>query len=148
MHAPRILTIILAGGTGGRLGALTEHRAKPAMPVAGSYRLIDVPLSNLHNSGFSDVWIVEQYMPKSLNDHLVSGRPGTWTGPTGDCVSCRRTRAGTGRASPKATPTRCTGRPTISVSTIRIWCWCSARTTCTAWTTATSWRPIGRRTQR
>ena len=75
MHAPRILTIILAGGTGGRLGALTEHRAKPAMPVAGSYRLIDIPLSNLHNSGFSDVWIVEQYKPKSLNDHLVSGRP-------------------------------------------------------------------------
>lgn len=75
MHAPRILTIILAGGTGGRLGALTKHRAKPAMPVAGSYRLIDVPLSNLHNSGLSDVWIVEQYKPKSLNDHLVSGRP-------------------------------------------------------------------------
>lgn len=75
MHAPRILTIILAGGTGGRLGALTEHRAKPAMPVAGSYRLIDVPLSNLHNSGLADVWIVEQYKPKSLNDHLVSGRP-------------------------------------------------------------------------
>ncbi|MFJ7750222.1 glucose-1-phosphate adenylyltransferase family protein [Arthrobacter sp. NPDC097144] len=75
MQAPRILTIILAGGTGGRLGALTDHRAKPAMPVAGSYRLIDVPLSNLHNSGLADVWIVEQYQPKSLNDHLVSGRP-------------------------------------------------------------------------
>lgn len=75
MQAPRILTIILAGGAGGRLGALTEHRAKPAMPVAGSYRLIDIPLSNLHNSGLSDVWIVEQYKPKSLNDHLVSGRP-------------------------------------------------------------------------
>ncbi|MET4059901.1 glucose-1-phosphate adenylyltransferase [Arthrobacter sp. UYP6] len=75
MHAPRILTLILAGGTGGRLGALTDHRAKPAMPVAGSYRLIDIPLSNLHNSGLTDVWIVEQYKPKSLNDHLVSGRP-------------------------------------------------------------------------
>lgn len=75
MHTPRILTLILAGGTGGRLGSLTDHRAKPAMPVAGSYRLIDVPLSNLHNSGLSDVWIVEQYKPKSLNDHLVSGRP-------------------------------------------------------------------------
>lgn len=95
MHAPRILTIILAGGTGGRLGALTEHRAKPAMPVAGSYRLIDVPLSNLHNSGFSDVWIVEQYMPKSLNDHLVSGRPGTWTGPTG--TACPAAVPGRGR---------------------------------------------------
>ncbi|MFZ3451845.1 glucose-1-phosphate adenylyltransferase family protein [Arthrobacter sp. 7Tela_A1] len=75
MRQPRILTIILAGGSGGRLGSLTETRAKPAMPVGGSYRLIDIPLSNLHNSGFPDVWIVEQYEPKSLNDHLVSGRP-------------------------------------------------------------------------
>ncbi|MBP3035351.1 NTP transferase domain-containing protein [Arthrobacter sp. zg-ZUI100] len=75
MQVPRILTIILAGGTGGRLGPLTDHRAKPAMPVAGSYRLIDIALSNLHNSGMTDVWIVEQYKPKSLNDHLVSGRP-------------------------------------------------------------------------
>ncbi|MBD7995802.1 NTP transferase domain-containing protein [Arthrobacter sp. Sa2CUA1] len=75
MRQPKILTIILAGGAGGRLGSLTDTRAKPAMPVGGSYRLIDVPLSNLHNSGLSDVWIVEQYEPKSLNDHLVSGRP-------------------------------------------------------------------------
>ncbi|MEB7504457.1 glucose-1-phosphate adenylyltransferase family protein [Arthrobacter koreensis] len=75
MRQPRILTIILAGGSGGRLGSLTDTRAKPAMPVGGSYRLIDIPLSNLHNSGLSDVWIVEQYEPKSLNDHLVSGRP-------------------------------------------------------------------------
>ena len=75
MHQPRILTVILAGGSGGRLGSLTDTRAKPAMPVGGSYRLIDIPLSNLHNSGLSDVWIVEQYEPKSLNDHLVSGRP-------------------------------------------------------------------------
>ncbi|MBD8044639.1 NTP transferase domain-containing protein [Arthrobacter sp. Sa2BUA2] len=75
MRQPKVLTIILAGGAGGRLGSLTDTRAKPAMPVGGSYRLIDVPLSNLHNSGLSDVWIVEQYEPKSLNDHLVSGRP-------------------------------------------------------------------------
>ena len=75
MRVPRILTVILAGGTGGRLGSLTDHRAKPAMPVAGSYTLIDISLSNLHNSGFGDVWIVEQYKPQSLNDQLVSGRP-------------------------------------------------------------------------
>ena len=75
MHVPRILTLILAGGAGSRLGTLTDRRAKPAMPVAGSYRLIDVPLSNLHHSGLSDVWIIEQYRPKSLNDHLAGGRP-------------------------------------------------------------------------
>ena len=75
MRVPRILTVILAGGTGGRLGSLTDHRAKPAIPIAGSYNLIDISLSNLHNSGFGDVWIVEQYKPQSLNDQLVSGRP-------------------------------------------------------------------------
>ncbi|WP_104116234.1 glucose-1-phosphate adenylyltransferase family protein [Arthrobacter sp. B1805] len=74
-HEPRILAIVLAGGAGGRLGALTDHRAKPAMPLGGSFRLIDVPLSNLHHSGISDVWIMEQYQPKTINDHLRNGRP-------------------------------------------------------------------------
>ncbi|MHA7217843.1 glucose-1-phosphate adenylyltransferase family protein [Arthrobacter sp. MDT1-48-3] len=72
---PRILAIVLAGGAGGRLGALTDHRAKPAMPLGGSFRLIDVSLSNLHHSGISDVWIMEQYQPKTINDHLRNGRP-------------------------------------------------------------------------
>ncbi len=74
-HQPRVLAIVLAGGAGGRLGALTDHRAKPAMPLGGSFRLIDVALSNLHHSGISDVWIMEQYQPKTINDHLRNGRP-------------------------------------------------------------------------
>ncbi|MUK00558.1 NTP transferase domain-containing protein [Vibrio cholerae] len=74
-HQPRILAIVLAGGAGGRLGALTHHRAKPAMPLGGSFRLIDVALSNLHHSRISDVWIMEQYQPKTINDHLRNGRP-------------------------------------------------------------------------
>ncbi|WP_104167904.1 glucose-1-phosphate adenylyltransferase family protein [Arthrobacter sp. SX1312] len=74
-HQPRILAIVLAGGAGGRLGALTDHRAKPVMPVGGSFRLIDIPLSNLHHSGISDVWVMEQYQPKTINDHLRNGRP-------------------------------------------------------------------------
>ena len=74
-HHPRILAIVLAGGAGGRLGALTDHRAKPAMPLGGSFRLIDIPLSNLLHSGISDVWIMEQYQPKTINDHLRNGRP-------------------------------------------------------------------------
>lgn len=74
-HRPRILAIVLAGGAGGRLGALTDHRAKPVMPVGGSFRLIDIPLSNLHHSGISDVWVMEQYQPKTINDHLRNGRP-------------------------------------------------------------------------
>lgn len=74
-HRPRILAIVLAGGAGGRLGALTDHRAKPAMPLGGSFRLIDIPLSNLLHSEISDVWIMEQYQPKTINDHLANGRP-------------------------------------------------------------------------
>lgn len=75
MSEPSVLAVILAGGTGGRLGALTDGKAKPVVPVGGTYRLIDIPLSNLHHSHISDVWVVEQYQPKSINDHLANGRP-------------------------------------------------------------------------
>jgi glucose-1-phosphate adenylyltransferase len=57
------------------MGPLTEHRAKPALPFAGHFRLIDVPLSNCANSGISDVWVLQQYQPHSLEDHLANGRP-------------------------------------------------------------------------
>ncbi len=72
---PKPLTLILAGGPGTRLDVLTQQRAKPAMPFAGVYRLIDFPLSNCLHSGLSDVWVVEQYEPLSLSDHLANGRP-------------------------------------------------------------------------
>ncbi len=57
------------------MGPLTEHRAKPALPFAGHYRLIDFPLSNCANSAIGDAWIVQQYQPHSLEDHLANGRP-------------------------------------------------------------------------
>ena len=66
---------MLAGGAGSRMGPLTEHRAKPALPFAGLYRLIDFPLSNCANSGITDVWVLQQYQPHSLEDHLANGRP-------------------------------------------------------------------------
>jgi glucose-1-phosphate adenylyltransferase len=71
----KVLVLVLAGGEGGRLGVLTEDRAKPAMPYAGVYRLIDFPLSNCHHSGLTDVWILQQYEPHSLSEHLSNGRP-------------------------------------------------------------------------
>jgi glucose-1-phosphate adenylyltransferase len=71
----RTLAIVLAGGAGGRLELLTSHRAKPAVPYAGKYRLIDFPLSNAHNAGIEDVWVVQQFHPASLADHLANGRP-------------------------------------------------------------------------
>lgn len=75
MHIPRTLALVLAGGKGSRLGSLTEKKVKPALPVAGTYRLIDVSMSNLMHSRLSDVWVVQQYLPHSLNQHLRGGRP-------------------------------------------------------------------------
>jgi hypothetical protein len=71
----RARAVILAGGEGSRLGVLTEKRAKPAVPFAGKYRIIDFTLSNCVNSGISDVMILTQYRPHSLNEHIASGRP-------------------------------------------------------------------------
>lgn len=75
MALPRILVLVLAGGAGGRLELLTDQRAKPAVPFAGVYRLIDFPLSNCLHSGIADVWISIQFHPTSLTDHLANGRP-------------------------------------------------------------------------
>jgi glucose-1-phosphate adenylyltransferase len=75
MPRSRTLVIVLAGGAGGRLELLTRERAKPAVPYAGTHRLIDFPLSNAHNAGLDDVWVAQQYNPFSLSDHLANGRP-------------------------------------------------------------------------
>lgn len=71
----RILALVLAGGAGTRMAPVTEHRAKPALPYAGVYRLIDFPLSNCTHSGITDVWVLEQYQPYALGQHLAGGRP-------------------------------------------------------------------------
>jgi glucose-1-phosphate adenylyltransferase len=70
-----VLALVLAGGAGGRLELLTEHRAKPAVPFGGLYRLIDFPLSNCVSSGISDVWVLQQHEPHRLTEHLANGRP-------------------------------------------------------------------------
>lgn len=75
MPDPTVFALILAGGKGSRLGALTEHRVKPALPFAGTYRLIDIALSNLAHSGIGEIGIVQQYLPRTLNVHLANGRP-------------------------------------------------------------------------
>jgi glucose-1-phosphate adenylyltransferase len=75
MNKQKVLALILAGGKGSRLGLLTENKAKPVMPFGGSYRLIDFALSNCLHSQISDVWVIEQYEPHSLNEHLANGRP-------------------------------------------------------------------------
>ncbi len=71
----RVLAVILAGGEGERLSLLSAVRAKPAVPFAGKYRIIDFTLSNCVNSDIDNVVVLTQYNPRSLNDHLGAGRP-------------------------------------------------------------------------
>ncbi len=72
MHS---LAMILAGGRGTRLSILSQKRAKPAVPFAGKYRIIDFVLSNCTNSGITTVGVLTQYRPRSLNDHIRTGSP-------------------------------------------------------------------------
>ncbi|MGA2820381.1 MAG: sugar phosphate nucleotidyltransferase [Anaerolineales bacterium] len=71
----KVRAVILAGGEGSRLGVLTVKRAKPAVPFAGKYRIIDFTLSNCINSHITDVMILAQYRPHSLIEHIGDGGP-------------------------------------------------------------------------
>jgi glucose-1-phosphate adenylyltransferase len=66
----RVLAIILGGGAGTRLYPLTKMRAKPAVPLAGKYRLIDIPISNCINSSINKMYVLTQFNSASLNRHL------------------------------------------------------------------------------
>ncbi|MFN9570983.1 MAG: glucose-1-phosphate adenylyltransferase [Cyanobacteriota bacterium] len=65
-----VLAIILGGGAGTRLQPLTTSRAKPAVPLGGKYRLIDIPVSNCINSGIEKIYVLTQFNSQSLNRHL------------------------------------------------------------------------------
>src|SRR5450432_298358 len=66
-----VLGIILGGGRGSRLFPLTMHRSKPAVPIAGKYRLIDIPISNCINSGINRIYVLTQFMSVSLHRHIA-----------------------------------------------------------------------------
>ena len=66
-----VVSVILGGGAGTRLYPLTRRRAKPAVPLGGSFRLIDVPMSNCFNSGISKIYVLTQFNSTSLNRHLA-----------------------------------------------------------------------------
>jgi glucose-1-phosphate adenylyltransferase len=70
---PRVLAIVLAGGEGTRLYPLSAHRAKPAVPFGGAYRIIDFVLSNFVNSGFHRIKVLTQYKSDSLVNHISRG---------------------------------------------------------------------------
>src|SRR6516162_3152850 len=67
-----ILSLILGGGRGTRLYPLTKMRSKPAVPIAGKYRLIDIPISNCLNSGVNRIYILTQFLSVSLHRHIAN----------------------------------------------------------------------------
>ena len=130
---PKVLAIVLAGGEGKRLMPLTADRAKPAVPFAGIYRLIDFALSNVVNSGYLQVVVLTQYKSHSLDRHVTQ----TWRMSTllGNYVTPVPAQQRVGkhwylgsarRDLPVAQPARATSSPTS-------WSW-SAPTTSTGWT--------------
>ena len=64
------LAIIMGGGAGTRLFPLTKERAKPAVPLAGKYRLVDIPISNCLNNGFRQIYVLTQFNSESLHRHI------------------------------------------------------------------------------
>ena len=69
------VAMLLAGGQGSRLYALTNNIAKPAVPFGAKYRIIDFPLSNCINSGIDTVGVLTQYQPLILNEYIGNGQP-------------------------------------------------------------------------
>lgn len=70
MQQERVLAVILGGGAGSRLSPLTTNRSKPAVPIAGKYRLVDIPVSNCINSGIQRMFVLTQFNSASLNKHI------------------------------------------------------------------------------
>lgn len=75
INKKKCIAMLLAGGQGARLGALTKTRAKPAIPFGGKYRIIDFTLSNCTNSGIDTVGVLTQYQPLELNSYIGTGAP-------------------------------------------------------------------------
>jgi len=78
--------VILAGGKGERLYPLTKDRAKPAVPFAGMYRIIDFTLSNCVNSGLKKIYVFSQYKSHSLNRHIQQGWLSFFSYPMGEFI--------------------------------------------------------------
>jgi hypothetical protein len=69
-NTSEVLSVIMGGGQGTRLFPLTKERAKPAVPLAGKYRLVDIPISNCINSGLRRIYLLTQFNSASLHRHI------------------------------------------------------------------------------
>ena len=70
MTRHNVISIIMGGGRGTRLYPLTKYRCKPAVPLAGKYRLVDIPISNCINSGYDHIYLLSQFNTASLHKHI------------------------------------------------------------------------------
>lgn len=127
-----VVTLILAGGEGKRLGPLTRNRSKPSVPFGGKYRIIDFMMSNCLNSGLTNILVLTQYRSHELNKHLrlswpsntmhgfsvepvpaqqIHGRNGTVERPMRYIRTCRSSKAKAisprQPSSPEITSSRC-----------------------------------------
>src|SRR5271165_2902376 len=72
LNISKVLCVIMGGGQGTRLFPLTKERSKPAVPLAGKYRIVDIPVSNCINSGLRRVYVLTQFNSASLHKHIHS----------------------------------------------------------------------------
>lgn len=86
-----VISLILGGGQGTRLYPLTKDRAKPAVPIGGKYRLIDIPLSNCINSGINQIYVLTQFNSASLHHHLRSYAFDPFTGGFAEILAAQQT---------------------------------------------------------
>ena len=70
VNTSNVLSVIMGGGQGRRLFPLTRDRSKPAVPLAGKYRLVDIPISNCINSGLKRIYLLTQFNSASLHRHI------------------------------------------------------------------------------
>ena len=96
-HPDQVITVILGGGEGNRLFPLTQERAKPAVPIAGKYRLVDIPISLSLNSGIKRIFLLTQYLSSSLHRHVQQSYRFDDFIPRGfiEIVAAQKTREGT-----------------------------------------------------
>jgi len=91
----RIICVIMGGGRGSRLRPLTQQRCKPAVPLAGKYRLVDIPISNCLNSGLNQIYVLSQFNTASLHRHIQeSYKFDPFGGGFVDILSAEQTESG------------------------------------------------------
>lgn len=92
---PKVICIIMGGGRGTRLYPLTQERCKPAVPIAGRYRLVDIPISNCLNSGYNKIFVLTQFNTASLHRHIqMSYKFDPFSGGFVDILSAEQTDKG------------------------------------------------------